>query len=50
MKKDGSELITSFVLDSVYMRTNATTGKNSYFMTFNGNTQNVEDTLAGLGL
>ena len=50
MKKDGSELITSFVLDSVYMRTNATTGKNSYFMTFNGNTQNVEDILAGLGL
>ena len=50
IKKDGSELITSFVLDSVYLRTNASTGQNTYYMTFNGNTQNVEETLSKLGI
>ncbi len=46
---DGSEKIQSFVLDSVYMKTNAATSENTYFMTYNGNTDNIEERLQALG-
>ena len=46
---DGSEKIQSFVLDSVYMKTNAATSENTYFMTYNGNTDNIDERLQALG-
>lgn len=42
----GQMMIPSFVLDSVYMRTDVETGENTFFMTFNGQTQNIEERLA----
>lgn len=42
----GQMMIPSFVLDSVYMRTDVETGENTFYMTFNGQTQNIEERLA----
>ena len=42
----GQNMIPTYVLDSVYMRTNSSTGENSFYMTFNGQTQNIEERLA----
>ena len=42
----GQKMIPTYVLDSVYMRTNSSTGENSFYMTFNGQTQNIEERLA----
>ena len=42
----GQMMIPTFVLDSVYMRTDVETGENTFYMTFNGQTQNIEERLA----
>ena len=46
---NGEELIPSYILDSVYMQSNTATGENKFFMTYNGNTMNIEEWLARLG-
>lgn len=47
----GEVLISSFVLDSVYMKTDNSTGENQFFMSYNDNTKvvNVEDWLVSIG-
>ena len=47
----GEELIPSYILDSVYMKTNTETGENNFYMTYNGNekTINVEEWLTSIG-
>lgn len=49
MKTDGRVLIETYVLDSVYMKTNAETGENKFYMTFNGNTLDIEEKMSELG-
>lgn len=44
----GQQLVTA-VLDSVYLMTDASTGKNTYYITYNGNTKNAEETLSAIG-
>ena len=47
MRMDGSEFIdNNFVFDSIYMRSNSSTGENTFFMTYNGETRNIEEYLA----
>ena len=41
----GNEKITTYVVDSVYLRTDASTGENTYYMTYNGYTRTVDDVL-----
>ena len=50
MKVDGEEIIDGYVLDSIYMKTDITTGKNTYYMTANGRTENLEERLQQLGI
>lgn len=51
MTREGKEIVSGgFLLDSVYMRINTTTGERSYFMTYNGNTENIENRLSALGI
>ncbi len=47
----GEELIPSYMLNSVYIKYNAETGENKFYMTYNNNerTINVEDWLASIG-
>lgn len=47
----GEELIPSYILDSVYMKTNTETGENNFYMTYNENekTINVEEWLTSIG-
>ena len=51
MTSSGEELIPSYILDSVYMKTNTSTGENKFFMTYNNNDKgiNVEEWLASIG-
>ena len=49
IKTDGSEIINGYVLDSAYMRTNTETGENKFYMTFNGNTLDIEEKMLELG-
>ena len=42
----GNERIRTFVIDSVYLNTDAATGENSYYITYNGNTKNIDDVLS----
>ncbi len=42
----GNERIRTFVIDSVYLKTDAATGENSYYITYNGNTKNIDDVLS----
>ena len=44
----GQQLVTA-VLDSVYLIPDASTGKNTYYITYNGNTKNAEETLSAIG-
>lgn len=46
---NGKPRVPSGVVDTIYMRTNATTGKNTYYMTFNGQTADIEERLASYG-
>ena len=43
MDAKGTLRINGFVLNSVYLTYDATSGKNSYFMTYGGNTNNIEE-------
>lgn len=47
----GKELINSYILDSVYLKTNPTTEENEFFMTSNNNTKvmNIEEFLTRIG-
>lgn len=49
MQIDGKEIIGNYALDSVYMLSNTTTGENTFYMTYGGRTENIEEWLAGLG-
>lgn len=46
IRTNGKEIIPSNVLDSVYMRRNATTGENTFYMTYNGITEDIEKRLS----
>jgi len=46
MRRDGTEFIeNAFVFDSLYLRTDNTTNTNTFYMTFNGETRDVEEYL-----
>ena len=47
----GEQLIPSYILDSVYMKSNTETGENSFYMTYNGNDKviSVEEWLTSIG-
>ena len=47
----GEQLIPSYVLDSVYMKSNTETGENKFYMTYNGNDKvvSVEEWLTSIG-
>ena len=47
----GEELIPSYILDSVYMKSNTETGENKFYMTYNGNDKvvSVEEWLTSIG-
>lgn len=49
MQTDGKEIIGGS-LDSIYMLTNTATGENTFYMTYNGKTDNIEERLAAWGL
>lgn len=49
MMLDGKELINGYVVDSVYMTVNVVTSENKYYMTYNGNTQDIEQLLLKQG-
>ncbi len=48
---DGKDILTGYVLNSVYMRTNTETGENTYYMTHDNNQKvtNAEEWLTGIG-
>lgn len=48
---NGEELISGYILDSVYLKTNAATEQNQFFMTSNDNTKvmNIEEWLTSIG-
>lgn len=48
MRTNGKEIIPSNVLDSVYMRRNAATGENTFYMTYNGITEDIEKRLSDI--
>lgn len=44
---DGTEFVdNAFVFDSIYMKTDTSTGQNTFYMTFNGETINIEEYLS----
>lgn len=45
----GEELIPSYILDSVYIKSNTETGENKFFMTYNNNEKSVEEYLTSIG-
>ena len=49
IRTDGKEIINGYVLNSTYMKTDTENGVNSYFMTYNGETRNIEEWLASVG-
>lgn len=51
MTLSGEELIPSYILDSVYMKSNTETGENRFYMTYNGNDKvvSVEEWLTSIG-
>ena len=49
MQIDGKEIIGNYALDSVYMLSNTATGENTFYMTYGGKKENIEEWLAGLG-
>ncbi len=50
MRLNGKNLFLSGIIDSIYMKTTAATGENSYYMTYNGKTENIEERLLELGV
>lgn len=49
MRTNGKEIIPPNVLDSVYMRSNTATGENTFYMTYNGLTEDIEKRLSEIG-
>lgn len=50
IRLNGEEIIDEYILDSIYMRTDITTGENTYYMTANDKTENLEEKLSQLGI
>lgn len=50
MKSTGKELIEGFVLDTLYMKTDASTGQNTFYMTYGEKTENIAEWLESLGI
>lgn len=46
MYTNGTEIINGYVLDSVYMNSDISTGQNTFTMSYNGKTNDVEEFLA----
>ena len=49
MTLSGREIINVYIVDSVYLTVNVSTGETKYFMTYNGKTENVEEMLQKTG-
>lgn len=51
MTTTGEDLIPSYILDAVFIKTNTETGENKFYMTYNNNsnTRSVEEYLASIG-
>ena len=51
MTLKGEVLISSYVLDTVYIKINAETGENKFYMSYNNNEKvvNIEDWLTSIG-
>ena len=51
MTTSGEVLISSYVLNSVYIKLNVETGENRFYMSYNNNDKviNIEDWLASIG-
>lgn len=49
VSKQGEELIPNDVVDSVYLKTDISTGENKFYMTYNGKTANIEEYLKSIG-
>ena len=49
MRINGEDIINGYVLDSAYVRTDTENGENTYFMTYNGKTTNIEEWLVQIG-
>ena len=49
MTLSGREIINVYIVDSVYLTINVSTGETKYFMTYNGKTENVEEMLQKTG-
>lgn len=45
LSKQGEELIPNDVVDSIYLKTDILTGKNQFYMTYNGKTADIEEWL-----
>lgn len=50
MQTNGTEIINGYVLDSVYMKRNVSTGETNFYMTYNGKTEDIEKVLSNQGL
>ena len=50
MQTNGNEIINGYVVDSVYMKRNVSTGETNFYMTYNGKTEDIEKILADQGL
>ena len=50
MQANGNEIINGYVLDSVYMKRNVSTGETNFYMTYNGKTEDIEKVLANQGI
>lgn len=50
MQTNGTEIINGYVLDSVYMKRNVSTGETNFYMTYNGKTEDIEKVLSDQGL
>ena len=51
MTAEGEELIPTYILENVYMKTNTETGENTFYMSYNNNEKvmSVEEWLASVG-
>lgn len=50
MRVNGKEIINGYLLENVYMKTNAATGENTFYMTYGDKTEDIEKRLESLGI
>ena len=49
VSKQGEELIPNDIVDSIYLKTDVSTGENQFYMTYNGKTAEIEEYLNSIG-